>query len=229
MKLYAAQAPRATRQALYDVLTVVWLTAWVWLGVHVHRQVSGSTDGARRIEHSGGDLARHLHDAAGVLSHTPLVGSKVRRPVDKSAVAATDLQHAGGELADNLGKLGAAIGFEVALVPVLVAVFGWLFLRIGYARRAGRAAALRLQPGGADLLALDALSRLPVSKLAVAGTRPVHSWREGDQQSIGALADAYLDHLGLRPVPDEGQVCGTTSDGRRSSAGGVHDDASADT
>ncbi|HWC22568.1 MAG TPA: hypothetical protein VG502_09740 [Flexivirga sp.] len=198
MKLYAARRSRATRQVVYDVLTVAWVTAWVRLGIHVHQQVAGSQDGARKIERSGGDLARHLHDAAGVLSHTPLVGSKVRKPIDKSADAATTLQHAGHELADNLGNLGAAIGFEVALVPVLVAVFGWLFLRIGYARRAGRADALRQQPGGADLLALDALTRLPARKLAAVGARPVQQWRDGDEETVAALAGAYLDHLGLR-------------------------------
>lgn len=200
MKLYAAQASRATRQAIYDVLTLAWVAAWVWLGIQVHQQVAGSQDGARKIEKSGGDLARHLHDAAGILAHTPLVGSKVRRPLDKSADAATTLQHAGGELADNLSKLGAAIGFEVALVPVLVAIFGWLFLRIGYTRRAGRAQALRTRPGGADLLALDALTRLPARRLAATVAHPVRKWRAGDEEAVTALADAYLDFLGLRAI-----------------------------
>lgn len=229
MKLYAAQASRATRQVLYDVLTVAWLAAWVRLGIVVHQQVSGSEDGARRIETSGSSLARHLRDAAGILAHTPLVGGKVRKPLDKSADAATGLQHAGGELADNLGRLGAAIGFEVALVPVLVAIFGWLFLRIGYARRAGRAQALRSLPGGPDLLALDALSRLPARRLAAVSARPVAEWRAGDEDTITDLADAYLDHLGLHPLPDEIQDSGSTSDGRKSSAGGVQAEASADT
>lgn len=197
MKLYAARRSRAIWQVVYDVLTVAWVTGWVWLGIHVHQQVSGSQDGARNIEKSGGDLARHLHDAAGILSHTPLVGNKVRRPIDKSADAATTLQHAGGQLADNLGNLGAAIGFEVALVPVLVAVFGWLFVRIGYARRAGRADTLRQLAGGPDLLALEALTRLPAKKLAAVSARPVAEWRDGEEDTIGALAGAYLNHLGL--------------------------------
>ncbi|MFC6706761.1 hypothetical protein [Flexivirga alba] len=205
VKLYAARRSRAVRQVFYDLLTIAWVTTWVWLGIHVHQQVSGSQDGARNIERSGGDLARHLHDAAGVLSHTPLVGTKVRKPIDKSADAATTLQHAGGQLADNLGNLGAAIGFEVALVPVLLAVFGWLFLRIGYARRAGRATALRQQPGGADLLALDALTRLSATRLAEVGARPVQQWRDGDEETITALAESYLEHLGLAELaaPDE--------------------------
>lgn len=209
MKLYAAQRSRAIRQIVLDVLTVVWVTAWVWLGIHVHQQVSGSTDGARKIEKSGGDLARNLHNAADVLSHTPLVGGKVRKPLDKSAGAATSLQHAGGELADNLGKLGAAIGFEIALVPVLVAVFGWLFLRVGYARRAGRAEALRHQAGGADLLALDALTRLPAKRLAAVGARPAQQWRDGDEEAIAVLAGSYLAHLGLRDVADSAEPSST--------------------
>ncbi|MBB2891762.1 PT domain-containing protein [Flexivirga oryzae] len=200
MKLYAERRSRALRQVGWDVLTVGWIAAWVWLGLHVHSQVSGSQDGARNIERSGGDLARHLHNAAQILSHTPLIGGKVRKPIDKSADAATSLQHAGGQLADNLGKLGAAIGFEVALVPVLVAVFGWLFLRVGYARRAGRATVLARQPGGADLLALDALTRLPAGLLADVDPRPVEKWRAGDEETITALADTYLGHLGLKPT-----------------------------
>lgn len=187
------------------MLTVAWVTAWVWLGIHVHQQVAGSQDAARKIGRSGGDLARHLHDAATVLSHTPLTGKEVRKPIDKSADAATTLQQAGTQLADNLGNLGAAIGFEIALVPVLVAVFGWLFLRIGYARRAGRADAVRRLPGGADLLALDALSRLPATKLAAVGARPVQQWRDGDEETVAALAHAYLDHLGLRDIGHAGR------------------------
>ncbi len=42
--------------------------------------------GARKIEKSGGDLARHLHSAADVLSHTPLVGAKVRKPAQRRAI-----------------------------------------------------------------------------------------------------------------------------------------------
>lgn len=198
MKLYAENRSRAIRQAIFDLLTGCWLAAWVWLGLLVHGQVSGSEAGARKIETSGADLAKNLHDAAGVLAHTPLVGGKVRQPVDHAAGAATSLQHAGGQLADNLGNLGAAIGFEVALVPVLVGVFGWLFLRIGYARRAGRAAALACLPAGADLLALDALTRLPARRLAALDDEPVEHWRRGDEAAVAALADAYLDSLGLR-------------------------------
>lgn len=200
MKLYAAQASRAGRQAMYDALTLAWVSAWVWLGVQVHAQVSGSEDGARRIERNSGELARQLHDAADVLAHTPLIGAKVRRPVDKSGDAAAGLQHAGRQLADNLGKLGAAVGVEVALVPVLVAVAGWLVLRLGYARRAGRADALRRLPGGADLLALEALRRLPPARLASLADDPVHAWRTGEPEAITALAAAYLDSLGLRGV-----------------------------
>lgn len=212
MKLYAAQASRAARQALYDVLTVGWLAGWVWLGIHVHQQVSGAQDGAARIEKSGGAMARHLHDAAGILAQTPLIGGKVRKPVDKSADAATGLQHAGGQLADNLGKLGAAVGFEVALVPVLVAIFGWLFLRIGYARRAGRAQALRAQSGGDDLLALEALNRLPARKLAAIDGRAVQRWRDGDEDTVGELASAYLRSLGLAPVEASAKAEPTSED-----------------
>ncbi|RNI22828.1 hypothetical protein [Flexivirga caeni] len=198
MKLYAERRSRAARQLAYDVVTVLWVACWVWLGLRVHQQVSGSQGGARKIEKSGGDLAGHLHDAASVLGHAPLIGTQVRRPIDSSARAATSLQHAGGELADNLGKLGAAIGFEVALVPVLVAVLGWLVLRIGYARRAGRATALAAQESGSDLLALAALSRLPADALAALGSGLTAGWRDGDPGVIDALAAAYLDHLGLR-------------------------------
>lgn len=199
MKLYADKGSRVIRQVTFDVLTACWLTSWVWLGLAVHHRVSGSETAARKIEKSGADLSKNLHDAAGVLSHTPIVGGKVRRPVDHAAGAATSLQHAGGQLADNLGNLGAAVGFEIALVPVLVGVFGWLFLRVGYARRAGRAAALAGLPGGADLLALDALTRLPARRLAALDEKPVEHWRAGDEEAVATLADAYLDSLGLRP------------------------------
>lgn len=132
MKLYADRRSRALRQAGCDGLTLAWITAWVWLGLHVRGQVSGATTGARKIDKSGDDLAGHLHDAARVLRPTPLIGDRIRKPVDRSADAATSLQHAGGQLADNLDPRAAA------------------------------------------------------------------RWRAGDEETVTALADAYLDHLGLR-------------------------------
>lgn len=227
MKLYAEARSRAIRQVIFDVITVAWIGGWTWLGLYVHQRVSASETGARKIERSGGSLAQSLHDAAVTLSHAPLVGGQVRKPLDNAAGAATNLQHAGRQLADNLGNLGAAVGFEIALVPVLVAVFGWLFLRIGYARRAGRAGALRSLPGGADLLALDGLTRLPASTVAELGPQPVEKWRSGDTQLVGDLAGRYLRSLGLSTPGD--WASGSTSTGRRSAAGGDHEDASADT
>lgn len=205
MKLYAEQRPRVIRQVMYDVATAAWLGIWIWLGFLVHQRVSGSGAGARRIARSGSSLAGNLHEAARTLSQVPLVGHKVRAPVDRAAKAATSLEHAGNQLADNLGKLGAAIGFEVALVPVLVGVFGWLFLRIGYARRAGRAVRLRAFGGGRDLLALDGLTRLPADRLSACGDSVVANWRSADPETVTELADAYLASLGLRALPGTSQ------------------------
>jgi hypothetical protein len=215
VKLYAEQRPRVIRQVTFDAVTAAWLAAWIWLGFLVHQRVSASGDGARRIGSSGSSLARNLHDAARALSQVPLVGGKVRAPVDRAAKAATSLEHAGDQLAGNLGKLGAAIGFEVALVPVLVGVFGWLVLRIGYARRAGRAVNLREFAGGRDLLALAGLTRLPATTLAACGDSVVMSWRAADRTTVTVLADAYLDSLGLIALRDQPETPSALSTGKQ--------------
>ncbi|WP_265446337.1 hypothetical protein [Flexivirga meconopsidis] len=226
MKWYADAGRRRCRQIGFDLLTLCWLAGWLWLGVLAHRQVAASAAGARKVERGGEQISTHLHDAAGVLAKAPVIGGRVRKPVDQAADAGTQLQHAGQQLADNLGRVGAAIGFEVALVPVLVAIVGWAVLRVGYARRAGRSIALLRLPGGRDVVALDALGRLSARAIAAAGPDVAAGWRAGDPQITDALVRNYLRSLGLRP---DYNLSGTTSDGRRSSEGGLQDARSAAT
>ncbi|NNG40826.1 hypothetical protein HJ588_16320 [Flexivirga sp. ID2601S] len=217
MKWYADAGLRRCRQLGFDLLTIGWVATWVWLGALAHRQIGASASGARKVEGGGRQISTHLHEAAGILAKAPVVGGRVRRPVDQAADAGTQLQHAGQQLADNLGRVGAAIGVEIALVPVLVAIVGWAVVRVGYARRAGRSIALLRLPGGRDVVALDALGRLPSGALAAIGPDLAAGRRAGNPEVTDALVRNYLRSLGLRPDDD---TSGTTSDGRKSPAGG---------
>ena len=50
MKLYADTPVRRTRQLLSDVLTLLWVGAWVWLGRQTHDVVMGlKAQGATHI------------------------------------------------------------------------------------------------------------------------------------------------------------------------------------
>jgi hypothetical protein len=84
----------------------------------------------------------------------------------------------------------------VAMVGVLPALVIWLPLRIRYARLAGAAVACRERD--ADLLALRALTSVPVRRLRTVTDDPASSWRRGDPDVVRALAALELRRLGLR-------------------------------
>ena len=86
-------------------------------------------------------------------------------------------------------------------IPVLVALLGYVPLRLRFARRAG--AARRFVDAGADLelFALRAMANQPMHRLAKVSDDPVSAWRSGDRAVVRALATLELRDVGLRPPP----------------------------
>ncbi|MFI5821197.1 hypothetical protein ACIA8I_19080 [Streptomyces rishiriensis] len=201
MRLYAQTPTRRSRQVLADLIAVALIAVAVKFALVVHDAITLLAEPGRKAQSAGDDLAAGLNDAGDAASKVPFVGDSLKKPLRSAAEAGNSLSDAGQSLQDTVGR--AAILTAVALV-VLATAFVlalWLPPRLRWIRRAATTRRLLDEPGGADLLALRALTG-PQRDLAAVPTPPgglADAWRRGDRQVISDLSRVALDREGLRP------------------------------
>ncbi len=198
MKLYADRPGRRARQLLTDLLVVVWVYAWVRLGLWLHDLVEKLAAPGRKVESAGNGLADNLSSAGDKIDNVPGVGGGLAAPFNKAAEAARSLASAGHEQQQIVGDLALALSLALVAVPLGLVLFGWLPLRVRWVRRASAAAALRDGVAGRDLLALRALARQPLRRLSALDPQIAAAWRRGDPDAVDNLAALELRSLGLR-------------------------------
>jgi len=198
VKLYADRPGRRARQLLTDLLVVVWVYAWVRLGLWLHDLVEKLAAPGRKVESAGNGLADNLSSAGDKIDNVPGVGGGLAAPFNKAAEAARSLASAGHEQQQIVGDLALALSLALVAVPLGLVLFGWLPLRVRWIRRASAAAALRDGVAGRDLLALRALARQPLRRLSALDPQIAAAWRRGDPDAVDNLAALELRSLGLR-------------------------------
>ncbi|HET6484528.1 MAG TPA: hypothetical protein VFG35_31425 [Actinoplanes sp.] len=198
MKLYADRLPAAVRQILTDLAVVLWIYAWIRVGLWVNDMVEKLAVPGARLETAGGGIADNLADAGSKVGRVPLVGDQLVRPFEGAASAARSIAEAGRQTQEVVDTLAQVVALVAVAVPFALVLFLWLPLRLRWMRRAAVASAVRDQPAGRDLLALRALAAQPLNKLAKLGPDIAQSWRNGDAVAVDALADLELKRLGLR-------------------------------
>ncbi|WP_432978408.1 hypothetical protein [Dactylosporangium sp. CA-233914] len=198
MKLYADRAPVATRQFLTDALVVIWVYAWIRLGMALFDLVQKLAAPGRKLEGAGDGLASNLNSAGEHIKDLPGVPDSMATPFTNAANAATSLANAGREQQDIVNDLAWILSVVIVVVPVLLVVGVWLPLRIRWVRRAGSAARLRAATAGRDLLALRALATQPLKRLLRIDPEIAARWRRGDPEAVEALASLQLRSFGLR-------------------------------
>ncbi|GAA3432987.1 hypothetical protein [Kutzneria kofuensis] len=198
MKWYADRPGRFLRQVLADVVALGWIGGWIWLGVQVHdtvRRLRAPGDG---LVNAGSGLRDTFRDAAASAGKVPFVGGQLADALGAGTNAGATLVNAGNGEIDTAESLAFWVPFALVIGPVLVALAIWLPLRIRYARSAGAVRRLGRLDGGEDLLALRALTRLPLRSLAQVSDDPAGDWRKGRRKVIGELAALEQNALGLR-------------------------------
>lgn len=198
MKLYADRLPAAVRQILTDLAVVLWIYAWIRVGLWVNDMVEKLAVPGARLETAGGGIADNLADAGSKVGRVPLVGDQLVRPFEGAASAARSIAEAGRQTQEVVDTLAQVVALVAVAVPFALVLFLWLPLRLRWMRRAAVASAVRDQPAGRDLLALRALAAQPLNKLAKLGPDIAQNWRNGDAVAVDALADLELKRLGLR-------------------------------
>ncbi|MCX5015263.1 hypothetical protein OG765_30540 [Streptomyces sp. NBC_00555] len=201
MRLYAQTRARRCRQALADLVAVVLVVAAVRFALAVRNGIMMLAEPGRKVEDAGGSLASGLNDAGNAASNVPLVGGILKKPLQSAAEASNGLSDAGQSMQDIVGRLANLTAFALIVTSVAFVLALWLPPRVRWIRRSALIRGLVDAPGGADLLALRALTG-PVADLATVSVPPgglADAWRRGDESVIGDLSRVALRQAGLSP------------------------------
>ncbi|MFD6109707.1 hypothetical protein ACFWG0_06280 [Streptomyces yangpuensis] len=201
MLLYAQTPARRNRQILADLIAVLLIAVAVRFALAVHETIMLLAEPGRKVESSGDSLAAALDDAGETASRVPLVGDLLKTPLRSASDAGSGLADAGESLQDIVGQVAFLAALGLIVVPVAFVLLLWLPLRLRWIRRTATIRRLLDAPGGADLLALRALTG-PPGDLAAIPAPPgglADAWRRGDRQAISALSEITLRRAGLRP------------------------------
>jgi hypothetical protein len=184
---------------LADVFVLAWVGGWIWLGLQVHDTVERLRGPGDRMVSAGSSLQDVFTSAAASAGKVPLVGGSLANALGPGVQAGATLANAGSGEIDTAESLALWVPVALVLGPVLIALAIWLPLRIRYARAAAAAKRIARLEGGDDLLALRALSRLPLRSLARVSGDPAGDWRRGRHKVIEELSTLEQNALGLRP------------------------------
>ena len=199
MKWYSDYPGRRTRQIITDVVAVALIALWVWAGVVVYQLVIGLQGFGQQMEDAGAGFRGTMTDIKEQLTGVPLIGSGIAGPFDQASAAGASLEQAGRVQQEAVAQLAIGLSIGIAALPVLTILLLWLVPRIRFARKAGTAQRVAREPASIDLLALRAISRQKLSRLAAVHPDVAGAWRAGDRDVIGALAALELKSSGVRP------------------------------
>ncbi|KOU24180.1 hypothetical protein ADK52_14725 [Streptomyces sp. WM6372] len=201
MRLYAQTRARRCRQVLADLIAGGLMAVAVWFALAVHDGIMLLAEPGRKVEDAGGSLASGLGDAGNAASNVPLVGGILKKPLQSAAEASNGLSDAGQSMQDAVGRVADLTTLVLIVTSVAVVLALWLPPRVRWIRRSARIRSLLDAPGGADLLALRALTG-PIRDLAsvpVPAQGLADAWRRADEQVISDLSRVALRQAGLRP------------------------------
>ncbi|KAB1986079.1 hypothetical protein [Streptomyces triticiradicis] len=201
MRLYAQTPARRSRQVVADLIAVALIAAAVKFALVVHHAIMLLAEPGRKARSAGDSLAGDLDDAGDAASKVPFVGGSLKKPLRSAADAATGLSDAGQSLEDLVGRVALLATAALIVLSVAFVLVLWLPPRLRWIRRSTTTRRLLDAPGGADLLALRALTG-PQRDLAAVPAPPggfADAWRRGDQRVIADLSRVTLRRAGLRP------------------------------
>ncbi|AYG78756.1 hypothetical protein DWB77_00864 [Streptomyces hundungensis] len=200
MRLYAQTPARRSRQLFADLVALLLIAIAVKFALVVRDAILTLAEPGRKAQSAGDSLASGLHDAGNAASKVPFVGDSLKKPLQSAADAGTGLSEAGRSLQDTVGHVATLTAVVLILLPTVFILVVWLIPRMRWIRRTATTRRLLDSPGGADLLALRALTG-PQRQLAAIPTPPgglADAWRRGDPDVIAELSTLTLRRAGLR-------------------------------
>ncbi|MGW4725526.1 hypothetical protein [Streptomyces sp. S1] len=201
MRFYAQTPARRNRQVLVDLIALALIAVAVWAALAVRDTIMMLAEPGRKVESSGGSLAKELGEAGEAASGVPFIGDVLEKPLRSAADASSGFADAGVSFQETVGQVADVVTAALIVLPVLFVLLLWLPPRLLWIRRSNTLRRLAGAPGGDDLLALRALTGPPgaLAGLPVPPGGWADAWRQGDRQAIADLSAVALKHVGLRP------------------------------
>lgn len=196
MRWYAERPDRLARQLVADGIVVLWAVLAVLAGTAVRDGLIALRGPGDALVNAGGQVSETFTGLSGAVAGIPFVGVDLARALDPATGAGNRLASAGQDFGDTVATVATWSAVVVPLLLLLPVLLVWLPLRVRYARRAG--AALAARGTAPDLLAVRALTRVPVRRLTRVAPDPAAAWRSGDPAVVAQLAALELADLGLR-------------------------------
>jgi hypothetical protein len=197
MKWYADSLGRRTFQVVADVFLLCFVAVCVWLGKLVHDGIATLRVPADGLTSAGDSFRENMAGAANAVRGVPLLGDGLKTPFDALSGSGQRLVDAGTSAASAVDTAARVTGLLVAVVPIVFALLVWGFFRVRFVQRATAASRIVGTPGSTELLALRALTRQPLRRLAPLGPDLAGRFRNGDPVLVDQLAALELQSCGV--------------------------------
>lgn len=198
MKLYSDFGGRRAIQVVGDLLALGLVVAAVWAAAVFHGFVTEFAVLGRRLEEAGTGFRGSMTDIGSTLADVPLIGTGIAEPFDGASAAGATLESVGRGQQDLIGWIATFAAIGIAALPIAAVLLLWVAPRLVRAVRAARTTAALTRPGGADLLALRALTDRNLLEVLAADADAAARWRRGDPETIRALAALEARAVGVR-------------------------------
>lgn len=196
LKPYAERAPRLLVQLVADAAALAWLFVVVQFATSARDLVLRLQTPASGLADAGSSIGDAFGSAAQAAEVVPFLGGPLAEALRAGQAAGVSMARLGQEQYAAVTSFGAGTGLVLLLVGVLPLLLGWLPLRVHYARAARAAADCRERD--LSLLALRALTHVPVRRLREVSEDPAAAWRRDEPEAVRRLAALELGRLGLR-------------------------------
>lgn len=209
MQIWSERPGSRAREISADVVTLLWLSIWVGLGIRLYGFLANLAGAGRLVREGGAGITRAGETIGSAFEGVPLIGEGAAAGVRGALAGAGDpLIIFGTDLERLLLVISALLGLllvAAATVPWLNRYLPWRIAkwrRLNAASRAIRGSRrTRRDPIDESsletLLASRAIHRLEYDELLEFTPDPFGDWIAGRHER---LAQAELDRVGLRAV-----------------------------
>ena len=200
VRFYSDIPSARTAAIVSDLLVLLLLLLFAWLGLRVHDAVAEIASVPRGVSNTGGAIQRGFESAGDAVGEVPVVGEPLAGALQEAGEGAGgEVAETGREGEEDVNNLANVLGALFFLLPAAAVLSRYLPDRIADVRRlraAARAIGPTLTPDRERTLAMRAAYGLPYERLVRYTRDPLADLEKGRYDGLVAAA---LDDAGLRP------------------------------